>query len=158
MKISKHTDIEDLAEVGRWQFSSTYGIRKSPKRKALLLEPRLAKLLYLLSLNMDTIVSRNYLINHIWTDTIVNEESLTRAVSDLRKILSLNFKNTFTIETIRGRGYYLVISKDRKIDIFKSKLNPNIGYLILGAFCLLVLLWSVGSAMGVVHTKFLVGR
>lgn len=158
MKNSKYSRTGEIAKVGRWEFSANYGIIKSPKGKVLLIEPRLCKLLYFLSLNVHDIVPRSYLVEHIWTDTIVNEESLTRAVSDLRKLLSENFNDALTIETIRGRGYYLKPKEDRKIEILKSKLNPNIGYAILAIFCFIVLAWSIGSALGIVETKFLIAH
>ena len=156
MKILKCKDDENVTKVGRWQFSSNYGITKSPNGKVLLIEPRLSKLLYFLSLNINTNVSRPYLVEHIWNDTIVNEESLTRAVSDLRKLLFENFKDGIQIETLRGRGYRLTINSGRKIDALKAKLNPNLGYTILGVLCFILLLVSIGSALGLVETKFLV--
>ena len=156
MKSFKFQSTQAISKVGRWHFSFNYGIVKSPKRKVLLMEPRLAKLLYFLSLNVDSYVSRAYLLENIWTDTIVNEESLTRAVSDLRKLLAKHFNGSLSIETMRGRGYSLMLKEESKIDLLKSRLNPNIGYAILGLFCLLVLVLTVGSALGIVETKFIV--
>ena len=156
MKLSDVKKHEENFRFGRWQFSPSYGITDSPCGKVLLLEPRLSKLLYFLSLNTNTIVSRSYLIAHIWSETIVNEESLTRAVSDLRKLLIKNYNQRIQIETIRGRGYKLVLASDQKIVALKSMLHPNLGYTVLGLICLFLMLLSIGTALGFVETVFMV--
>ncbi|MCD2257727.1 winged helix-turn-helix domain-containing protein [Psychroserpens luteolus] len=158
MKVSKLNEAENIVNVNKWNFSSVRGILQSPKGHELLTEPRLSKLLYFLSLNMNSYVSRNYLIDNIWSDTIVNEESLTRAVSDLRKLLSENFGTTIKIETLRGHGYKLFIEKESALNSIKSKLNPNFGYAILILFFILILTISIADALGLIEAKFLVNR
>ncbi|MEM7084551.1 MAG: winged helix-turn-helix domain-containing protein [Bacteroidota bacterium] len=140
---------ESVARVGKWHFSAEYGIIASPKGKKLLLEPRLSRLIYFLSLNANTHVSRNYLFEHIWLDTIVNEESLTRAVADLRKILALHFKETITIETLRKRGYKLSLKEDK----FGWSVHPRISNAILGAILFVILIWFLADLFGLVQTK-----
>jgi len=151
MKIIKSNEAENSVRVGRWQFSSQYGVTKSPSGKTLLLEPRLSKLLYFLSLNANTHVSRNYLVDHIWMDTIVNEESLTRAVADLRKILALHFKDSIAIETLRKRGYKLSLKADK----LRLKMNPLVSNSILGFIFFVLLIWFMADILGLVETKFI---
>lgn len=140
MKIEADTKMEDIVKVEKWKFSSIYGITKSPKGKALLIEPRLSKLLYFLSYNVNTNVSRNYLVNNIWADTIVNEESLTRAVSDLRKLLSENYQDSINIETIRGRGYKLSLKVEPKNYRYEVKINPKKFLILFGILLVLLIL------------------
>src|SRR5574341_2229869 len=52
-------------------------------------------------------VSREELMATVWKDTIVVEESLTRAISELRKIFNDNTKQAQYIETIPKIGYRL---------------------------------------------------
>jgi DNA-binding winged helix-turn-helix (wHTH) protein len=77
------------------------------------LEPRVMHLLCLLAAADGNVVSRDELMMALWPKVIVNENSLTRAVSDLRKALSTatqaetaTVRNT-PIETVSKRGYRL---------------------------------------------------
>lgn len=73
------------------------------------IEPRLIKLLCLLAANADRVLSREELVEQIWPRVIVNENSLTRAVSELRKQLQFADSNLPNyIETIPKRGYRLI--------------------------------------------------
>tara|TARA_R110002167_G_scaffold1445_3_gene7114 strand:+ start:21963 stop:23048 length:1086 start_codon:yes stop_codon:yes gene_type:complete len=71
------------------------------------LEPRLMHLLCLLASAPGTVQTRDYLINQIWPKVIVNENSLTRAVSELRKKLELDGSPKRLIDTIPKTGYRL---------------------------------------------------
>jgi len=149
MKMIKSNDDENSLRVGKWRFSPEYGIIGSPKGKTLLLEPRLSRLIYFLSLNANTHVSRNYLVDHIWIDTIVNEESLTRAVADLRKVLAVHFKDAITIETLRKRGYKLSL----KVDKLRLRMNPMVSNAIIGLIFFVLLIWLLADIFGIVETK-----
>ncbi len=73
------------------------------------LEPRLMHLLSLLAGNPDRVLTRDQLVAEIWPRVIVNENSLTRAVSELRKQLVVSGQqNPVYIETIPKRGYRLL--------------------------------------------------
>ncbi len=72
------------------------------------LEPRLVKLLCYLAAHGPEVVDRDTLVTLLWPRVIVNENSLTRAVSELRKQLSSPGAEKLTyIETIPKRGYRL---------------------------------------------------
>lgn len=77
------------------------------------LEPRLMHLLCLLASAPGTVLTRDYLISQIWPKVIVNENSLTRAVSELRKKLELQEASKRLIDTIPKTGYRL--SADCKV-------------------------------------------
>ncbi|MGB3544697.1 winged helix-turn-helix domain-containing protein [Rubrivirga sp.] len=70
------------------------------------LEPRVMGVLEVLARTPREVVSRATLFDEVWSDTVVNDEALTRAVSALRKALSDGAPGA--IETIRGTGYRLV--------------------------------------------------
>jgi DNA-binding winged helix-turn-helix (wHTH) protein len=72
------------------------------------LEPRLMKLLCLLAASPGQVVSRDELVAELWPRVIVNENSLTRAVSELRKLLQTeDFPARDKLRTIPKRGYRL---------------------------------------------------
>ena len=72
------------------------------------LEPRLMHLLCFLSANSGHVLTRNQLTEELWPTVIVNENSLTRAISELRKKLETgkNSNNGY-LETIPKKGYRL---------------------------------------------------
>ena len=56
-----------------------------------------------------TVVTREELLQAVWPDTVVVEEVLTRAVSELRKIFGDDPRASHFIETIPKRGYRLLV-------------------------------------------------
>lgn len=73
------------------------------------LEPRLMHLLCYLSANPNQVVSREALVSELWPKVIVNENSLTRAMSELRKHLAdSKHCKTVYVETIPKKGYRLL--------------------------------------------------
>ncbi len=72
------------------------------------LEPRVMLVLVRLARVPGRVVTRNELLDEVWGETIVGEESLTRAISDLRRVLGDNPRQPVYIETIRNHGYRLV--------------------------------------------------
>lgn len=77
------------------------------------LEPRVMHLLCLLAAADGNVVTRDELMMALWPKVIVNENSLTRAVSELRKALSMPTQakpdtvRSTAIETVSKRGYRL---------------------------------------------------
>ncbi len=76
-------------------------------REQRSLEPRLMHLLCLLANDAGSVQTREHLIQTIWPKVIVNENSLTRAVSELRKKLAHPSLAECVIETIPKKGYRL---------------------------------------------------
>jgi len=54
------------------------------------------------------VVSRQELLDRVWPQQIVVEECLTRAVSELRKVLGDDPRRPRYIETIHKKGYRLL--------------------------------------------------
>ena len=69
------------------------------------LEPRVMQVLVALAEQAGSVVPREALLDTVWADTVVNEEALTRAVSELRKTFGDRAQSPDVIETIRGTGY-----------------------------------------------------
>lgn len=144
MKNIEEEDFGTAVEIGRWKISADYGVLSSPNGTTLVLQPRLSKLLYLLSVNANKIVPREYLVKNIWQDLIVNDESLTRAIADLRKLLTKHFDDTLVIHTIPKRGYKLLLKAGPKLYALKFKIGKGSVLGVIGFICLLLgLLWVV---------------
>lgn len=124
-----------------WIFYPSEGIIEY-RKKELILEPRLARLLSSL-LRHRRIARREVLIKDIWPDTIVNEESLNRAISDLRKKLNDFFVQAPQIETIPKVGYRIhVEAAIQKASIGKTVLKI-VAYLLFGGVVLIILIRAI---------------
>ena len=78
------------------------------------LEPRLIHLLSYLAANKNRVLSRDDLVQELWPSVIVNENSLTRAISELRKQLAVSQACRINyIETIPKKGYRLLAAVDQ---------------------------------------------
>jgi len=71
-------------------------------------EPRVMDVLVYLAEHAGRVVSRDELLDRIWGETIVVEHVLTRAISELRRVLDDDPEKPLFVETIRKRGYRLV--------------------------------------------------
>jgi DNA-binding winged helix-turn-helix (wHTH) protein len=95
------------------------------------LEPRLMHLLCILASAPGTVFSRDQLIRMIWPRVVVTENSLTRAVSELRKILESTGADKTIIHTIPKTGYRLSpdciiqISTNKELTPARSFRRPN---------------------------------
>ena len=70
------------------------------------LQPLLVRLFQTLYENRGQVVSKNELIKRLWPDTIVTGDSLTKAISKLRKVLDYGLSRS-VIQTVNGNGYRL---------------------------------------------------
>ncbi|MEM7786670.1 MAG: winged helix-turn-helix domain-containing protein [Bacteroidota bacterium] len=71
-------------------------------------EPRVMAVLAYLAQRPRQVVTRDELLETVWADVVVNEDALTRAVSELRKLFVDDPRAPAVVETIRGRGYRLI--------------------------------------------------
>jgi DNA-binding winged helix-turn-helix (wHTH) protein len=78
-------------------------VNDSEQGKEFRLEPRLMKLLCLLAQKKDELLTRETIIKEIWDNYGNPDESLTQAISYLRKVLSDQQKKV--IETVPKKGY-----------------------------------------------------
>jgi len=106
----------------------------------IFLEHRLNKFFKILIDNKDTVVTRVELMEFVWKEVVVTDESVTKAASDLRKFFVTNNLTDFKLITISKLGYKLeIIESDlRKINFLK-RLLKLIGYMIL-VFLLIILI------------------
>ena len=101
--------------------------RLSGEGATVQVEPRLMDLLLCLASRPNEVWSRRELLDRVWADAVVNEEALTRGVSELRRILGDDPQHPGYIETIRKGGYRLVapVAPVPKIEAGVSKPTPS---------------------------------
>ncbi|MFM1895957.1 MAG: hypothetical protein RLZZ385_1031 [Pseudomonadota bacterium] len=105
-----HNPLDQDFCLGEWLVQPSLNALQHRQQPRLQrgLEPRLMHLLCYLAANPQRVMSREDLNRELWPRVIVNENSLTRAVSELRKQLATpEHAGQHWIQTISKRGYRL---------------------------------------------------
>ena len=97
----------DPVLIGKWTFYPDI-LQLECGEKQVKLEPRAACLLFHLSKNAGTPVSRDKLIAKVWPNMVVGDEVLTGAINKLRKAFGDDSHHPSVIETIPKIGYRLI--------------------------------------------------
>lgn len=84
--------------------------------KSVRLEHKFMQVLVCLASRPGEVVSKEELIRTVWADTFVTDDVLTRAISELRRILNDDAKNPRIIETVAKNGYRLIAPVQRVQD------------------------------------------
>jgi Tol biopolymer transport system component/DNA-binding winged helix-turn-helix (wHTH) protein len=103
-----HTDLW----IGDWQIDPQANELKQNGR-VLRLEPRAMQTLLCLAENAGRPVTRDELLARAWPDCTVNDDSLSTAISKLRKAFADDSKEPKFIETVPKVGYRLVAAVHR---------------------------------------------
>ncbi len=94
-------------KIGPWLVEPELN-RLTKKREVHTLEPRLMRLLVLLAETPNKLVSKDDIIGIVWQGLSVTDESLSQAISKLRKLLGDDPDAPTYIGTIRKKGYRLL--------------------------------------------------
>ncbi len=89
----------------------------------IFMEPRLKTLFYFLLIYKNDFVEKEKLMAFVWKDIIVSEQSVTKAISDLRRFLKTNNIYNLRIVTMSKLGYKLEILEETKPTILKKALK-----------------------------------
>ena len=93
--------------IGDWTVYPQENLLKAPDREHVL-EPKVMDVLVFLAGRCGDVVSRQQLLDSVWTNVVVGDETLSRAVSVLRAELGDDVKNPRYLQTISKRGYRLI--------------------------------------------------
>lgn len=92
--------------VGPWQIDpGSREARNGTARRRL--SPRALTVLALLTFAKGDTVSRGALLDGVWPDVAVSEESLTQAVAEIRRVLGRSRDGEHLVETVPKSGYRL---------------------------------------------------
>lgn len=95
--------------LGSAQISPSTRVVRGPGGVAAL-EPRTMQVLLALSDADGAVVTRQDIFQRCWGDAVVGDDSLNRAVADIRRVARNVAAGSFTIETVPRTGYRLVSS------------------------------------------------
>ncbi len=96
-----------LFRIGKWLIEPELN-RISEGCGEIQIEPRMMEVLTYLAARAGRVVSRKELHDAIWGDTVVVEQTLTRVIWELRKVLGDDHREPRIIETIRKGGYRMI--------------------------------------------------
>jgi len=97
----------EIFMLGEWRIDPALN-RIARAEKSVQLEPRAMMVLLYLASKPEEVFSRSEIMDDVWTDSIVNDEALTRIISLLRQALEDDPKKPRFIETIYKRGYRML--------------------------------------------------
>lgn len=119
--------------LGQWTIQPELNTISSENQQ-IQLEPLSMKMLVFMTERHGEVVTRQALMDHLWADTVVSNDSLNRIASQLRKVFSEDKDTHF--ETVRGVGYRLTNSK---ATVQEKGLNDKKNYKVLSATGLVVI-------------------
>lgn len=93
------------------------------------IDPKIVSLLSILIDARPNLVTKEKLMDALWPDTEVTDWSLSRLISDARKVLEDDGKEQQIIRTIRGKGYAFVVDVDERNDTPVSYSNGDMANL-----------------------------
>ncbi len=105
--LSEDPSAVDPFEIGDWLVEPALN-RVRRGTESVQIEPRIMHVLTCLAGRRGQVVSRSALLSAVWGEVIVNEEALTHAVSQLRRVLGDDPKSPRFIQTIHKTGYRLI--------------------------------------------------
>ncbi len=128
-------------------FDNRTGSIRIEDSRELFLENRLKDFFTVLLNHRNSVVTREELMSFVWKDIVVSEESISKAVSDLRKFFQTHNIGNIKIITISKVGYKLEISEEgqqlkRQSNYVKIALKI-LGFTILIVFFLIMLIRSL---------------
>ncbi len=94
--------------LGPWKVEPLRGAVSSPKGETHHLEPKVMDVFVCLAEQSNELVTRDQLLETVWSGTVGSDEQLTRAIGELRRAFENDRDDSMRIETVPKRGYRLI--------------------------------------------------
>jgi len=106
------------------------------------LEPQQATLLHFLIEHRDAIVSRDDIAEKVWQGLVVEDNTISKAITRVRKALNDNAKSPLYIKTVPKKGYQFIAPIDLIDAVPNTRTErPNNSFVMLGIVFSLFLLF-----------------
>jgi len=139
-------------QLGRWIVCPTTNTFQDNNEQKSIDNKSMQVLLFLIQ-NSGQNVTKEQIIEHVWKETVVNEEILSVAISKIRKALGDKARQPSYIKTIPNVGYCLITDaqplvestqpQEAPIDTLILQTNNHKPYLIGGMILLLAVIFIV---------------
>jgi len=94
--------------LGNWLVDPSANTIIADENIEVVLEHRIMSLLVYLSKNAGQVVESGDILNNVWPNVVVSENSLYQSIAQLRKVLGDNALKPTYIETIPKKGYRII--------------------------------------------------
>lgn len=108
--------------LGSWLIQPSLNTIKG-NGTSIRLEPKVLSVLVQLAERQGEVVSKEELMRAVWADACVTDDTLTRCIYELRKVLEDDVKEPRFIQTIPRRGYRLI----SPVDFERAPVAPSNG-------------------------------
>ena len=115
----EQSDDSELQAFGSWRYQPQLRTLVGPDGEVRL-KPLLDRLLRRLLADPGKVLSRDQLLEEVWTRKQVNDEVLSRAIAELRGLLGDDARKPRYIETLAKGGYRWIASPEPLADITRS--------------------------------------
>ena len=116
LNMSPEVETRDLARspfrIGDWLIEPSLN-RISRGEETIQFELKWMDVLVCLARHPGEVVSRREIIDTVWATEFITDNTLTHTIAEVRNVLGDDAKDPTYIETIRRRGYRLVVPVDR---------------------------------------------
>lgn len=116
MKITTQTKSISLADLVVDIAANQIFYNEDGRVKRLQIEPRIVSVISYFYQNMNSVISREQLIEEVWNGQVVSDNAISRSISQVRKLLNLSKTGKCIIETIPKVGYRLNLESNENID------------------------------------------
>ena len=140
-------------KVGEWRVDPGLNAISS-NGTTLRLEPKVMEVLVCLASRPGEPISKETIIKTVWPDTFVSDDVLTRSISELRRVLRDDARDSRVIQTIPKRGYRLVapvVQLDESESASPAVVEPNVisglrssRLIAAAAVCILIVALALG--------------
>ena len=145
------SDLRQGFRFGPWKIEPLRGAITGSNGQARHLEPKVMDVFVFLAERANKLVTRDQLLEAVWSGHVAADELLTGAVSDLRRALQDDLGDLKHIETVPKRGYRLIgqvcLLEGIKLD---KNGTPRSAAAVLSAPSTAMqhkMLWAVGVAL-----------
>ncbi len=131
---------EGHISLGSYTLDPSTGIILSEDGYEIFMEHRLRDLLLVLYDKRGRFVSKKEIMTDVWKGTVVSDQSVAKAVSDLRRFFQTNTMESMSITTVRKLGYRLEVSPLQEVALIEqptSTLRRALPYTIAALFLLI---------------------
>jgi DNA-binding winged helix-turn-helix (wHTH) protein len=118
----------------------------------IAIDPKAFELLEIFTYQPNVIISRDYLLEHLWSGSLVTDNAINKLIANVRKVLEDDPKNPRYIQTIPKRGYRFIcevtahealdaVSKNTPSD--KNKPKSHLNTAIIAIFTIMILIGGI---------------
>ena len=93
-------------------------------REKIELEPKVFELLAFFCQNPDRVISKDELMDNVWSGTLVSDNAISRTIAKVRKALNDDSKNPLYIITVARKGYRFAASVTPSDSLFETDEQP----------------------------------